>query len=172
MYVYDEDKLTTRINCTELLTPNNAPPGWTGVQAEVYSSRHRPLQMSPDAAAAKVESELIDMGLIDPAQFAPGLTSHRHISHSPWANVIFDHDTAPALESIWEWLATHGLRRESDDVSPVTDWTQSTPRVAEPGRIYMAGRFGQWKYYWSDDCVMRGRRIAEMQTGPAGAGRF
>src|SRR6185295_12757697 len=36
MYVYDEDKLTTRINCTEMLNSRNAPEGWTGVQAEVY----------------------------------------------------------------------------------------------------------------------------------------
>jgi protoporphyrinogen oxidase len=162
MYVYDEDKLTTRINCTERLAPNNAPPGWTGVQVEVYHSRHRPLPMSAEAVGDKVEAELIELGLIEPSQFMPHTSTHRHLKHSPWANVIFDHDTVPALSMIWDWLALHGLQREEDDLSPLTDWTRSASKNSMPGTVIMAGRFGQWKYYWSDDCVLRGKRIGEM----------
>ena len=29
------------------------------------------------------------------------------------------------------------------------------------GSLIMAGRFGQWKYFWSDDCVLRGKYISE-----------
>jgi hypothetical protein len=131
------------------------------VQAEVYFSRHRPLPLSPEAIATKVESELIEMGLVAPSQFERGAQPHRHIRHSPWANVIFDHDTAPALESIWNWLTQFGLQREADDISPLTEW--SVPSAsASSGAVVMAGRFGQWKYYWSDDCVLRGQRIAQM----------
>jgi protoporphyrinogen oxidase len=162
MYVYDEDKFSTRINCTELLTPGNAPSGWTGVQAEVYFSRHRPLTLQPEAVAAKVESELIEMGLIDPSQFAPGTRSHRHMRLSQWANVIFDHGTAPALDAIWSWLEAYGLQREDDDVSPLTDWIKPPSPRPTSGKLAMAGRFGQWKYYWSDDCVLRGKRLADM----------
>jgi hypothetical protein len=25
----------------------------------------------------------------------------------------------------------------------------------------LAGRFAQWKYFWTDDCVLRGRQLAE-----------
>jgi len=28
------------------------------------------------------------------------------------------------------------------------------------GQLILAGRFAQWKYYWSDDCVLRGKFIA------------
>jgi len=30
------------------------------------------------------------------------------------------------------------------------------------GDVILAGRFGQWKYYWSDDCVLRGKQIGEI----------
>ena len=29
------------------------------------------------------------------------------------------------------------------------------------GDLILAGRFGQWKYYWTDDCVLRGKYISE-----------
>ncbi len=162
IYVYDEDKLATRINFTERLSASNAPPGWSGIQAEVYSSRYRPFTQSPEAIAERVERELVEMGLVDPAKFVPGLSSHRHFQYSPWANVVFDHTTAPALESIWQWLSGHGLRREDDDLSPLSTWSDMSCAQAAPGQLYMAGRFGQWKYFWSDDCVLRGRQIATM----------
>jgi protoporphyrinogen oxidase len=162
LYVYDEDKLSTRINFTEKMSQNNAPLGWTGVQTEVYFSRYRPLQLTPEQIGARVEKELIEMGIIDPSQFRAAQTSHRHQRLAAWANVIFDHDTAPALGVIWEWLERHGLGRDSDDLHPLTDWNANLSTVGGDGSLFMAGRFGQWKYYWSDDCVLRGKRIAEI----------
>lgn len=161
IYVYDEDMLATRINCTERLAASNAPAGWTGVQAEVYFSRHRPLPLAPQAVGARVEDELIEMGLIDPALFPASQATHRHIVHAPWANVIFDRDTAPALDMIWSWLEGHGLRREPDDVSPLTKWDDALPLGNGEATLSMAGRFGQWKYFWTDDCVLRGRQLAQ-----------
>ncbi len=163
MYVYDDDKVSTRINTTERLSPHNAPLGWTGVQTEVYFSRHRPLPDTPEKVAASVEQELIDMKLLDPAAFATGQTSHRHFRHAPWANVVFDHDTAPALNTIWRWLETQGLSREEDDLHPLTDWASSTPKARTSDQsLFMAGRFGQWKYFWSDDCVLRAHHLARL----------
>jgi hypothetical protein len=117
--------------------------------------------MTPEEVATKVELELVEMGLVDPSQFAPGATSHRHTSLSPWANVIFDHDTAPALEAIWGWLESFGLQREDDDVSPLTDWTRHPSAPPAWGTLAMAGRFGQWKYFWTDDCVLRGKHLGD-----------
>jgi len=159
VYVYDSDKLSTRINFTEKLSPNNSPDGWTGIQVEVYFSRHRPLPATPEVIAERVEKELIEMGLLVPSRFKPGLTSHRHFSYSPWANVIFDHETAPALDVIWSWLTTKGLQRELGDTHPLTDWESLVTAPLESATLFMAGRFGQWKYFWSDDCVMRGRHL-------------
>lgn len=152
MYVYDEEKYSTRINCTEKLTKNNAPVGHTGVQVEVYASRHRPLDRDPAEIQASVLSELVEMGLIK----ADAEVS-AHIKWCPWANVIFTHETRPALDVIWEWLEKNGLTRESEDLAPCTDWTQKSSETL--GDLIMAGRFAQWKYFWTDDCVLRGARL-------------
>jgi hypothetical protein len=74
--------------------------------------------------------------------------------------------TAPTLEIIWRWLETHGLQRESDDLHPLTDWNGDLPIFDSNASLFMAGRFGQWKYYWPDDCVLRGKRIAQIGSKP------
>ena len=157
-YIYDEDKLATRINCTEVLSPHNAPAGHTGVQVEVYASKARRFSDSPDRIAASVAQELMDMGFIDEAAAAAG-TVRTHTVAVPWANVIFDHAREAALETILHWLESHGLAREADDLAPSSDWTQK-PHIAA-GSLALAGRFGQWKYFWTDDCVLRGRALGE-----------
>ena len=65
MYVYDEEKYSVRINCTEKLSLANAPVGHTGVQVEVYHSRNKPLNESSKVIEDRVE-ELIEMGLVCP----------------------------------------------------------------------------------------------------------
>lgn len=157
MYVYDEDKYSVRINCTEKLSPANAPAGHTGVQVEVYHSRINPFSASKEEVEAAVVEELIEMGLVSPEK-AGGRSKFQVFSRMvPWANVIFHHETKPALDAIFTWLETQGLERESDDLDPLTDWAKAAPFNA--GSLALAGRFGQWKYFWSDDCVMRGRQV-------------
>jgi protoporphyrinogen oxidase len=159
-YVYDEDKLATRINFTEHLSPGNAPEKHTGVQTEVYASRHRPFPGSPNEIAQQVQNELAAMDLIDSASVT---STHTH--PVSWANVIFDHDTKPALAIIWAWLEEFGLCREADDLHPLTDWSRAesepSPEQSSP-RLLFAGRFGQWKYFWTDDCVLRGRKLGNL----------
>jgi protoporphyrinogen oxidase len=161
MYVYDEDRLATRISLTEHLSPGNAPPGCTGAQVEVYGSRHRALPGTPDEIMRRVGAELTDIGLID-----PGAVTESHHARVPWANVIFDHDTKPALEVVWTWLEQFGLQRAPDDTHPLTDWGRPDSAEAPAGPLVFAGRFGQWKYFWTDDCVLRGRQLAGAERDP------
>jgi hypothetical protein len=77
------------------------------------------------------------------------------IRNVPWANIIYTHETPNHLDQILSWLAAYGLERESDDLEPLTDW-QHKKRLPQ-GDLLLAGRFGQWKYYWTDDCVLRGK---------------
>lgn len=158
MYVYDEDKFSVRINCTEKLSSANAPQGHTGVQVEVYHSKHKPLESSAKDVEAKVVEELIEMGLIC-TEKAGGKNNIKAISRLvPWANVVFHHETSAALDSILQWLESKGLEREPDDLHPLTDWEKKGTLQTAP--LVLAGRFGQWKYFWSDDCVLRGRQFA------------
>ena len=152
MYVYDKDKISTRINHVNLLSPNNAPAGKTGVQVEVYSSSYRPFKLSPDKISKVVIEELKDMELIKSPE-----TVHTH--YVPYANVIFDHRRKEAQNKIFSWLEQYGLEREDDDLEPITDWSQK--KSINIGQLGLAGRFAQWKYYWSDDCVMRGKLLSE-----------
>jgi protoporphyrinogen oxidase len=163
MYVYDEDKYSVRINCTEKLSPNNAPDGHTGVQVEVYHSRNKPLEASTSEVEARVVEELIEMGLVCPEK-AGGRENIKSFSRMvPWANVVFHHDTKPALEKILHWLSTKGMSREEGDTEPLTDWANA--KELSLSELNLAGRFGQWKYYWSDDCVLRGKQLNRNYSG-------
>ena len=119
---------------------------------EVYGSRYRPLPTDHNAVSKKVITELREMGLIDTAESV-------HTRYIPYANVIFDLDRRAAQEHVLNWLEQFGLIREGDDLDPTTDWAnkKSTP----VGELVLAGRFGQWKYFWSDDCVMRGKYLTK-----------
>jgi protoporphyrinogen oxidase len=158
IYVYDEDKYTTRINCTELLSPHNAPTGKTGIQVEVYFSKYKPATESPEQIASKVCSELVEMGLVESHKAIMGV----HTRSVPWANVIFDHGRREALDQVLDWLSKNGLRREDDDLEPITDWPKklADPVAAGSQSLFLAGRYAQWKYYWTDDCVLRGLYLA------------
>ena len=176
IYVYDENKWSTRINCTEKLSSENAPAGCSGIQVEVYFSTKRPQLVSDSEIANKVLNELIEMGLVklEDLSIARPLPNPDHTMTSPlfppgtvrwftrkvpWANVIFDHQRESALNLILDWLESFGLVREVDDLEPVTVWKTSKP-VDPSASIVMAGRFAQWKYFWTDDCVLRGKQVS------------
>jgi protoporphyrinogen oxidase len=154
-YVYDEDKWSTRIHCVERLAPGNAPEGWTGVQVEVYFSKHKPFPGDAATIIKQVGEEMAEIGFIDRDDLAAGRCKLGW-RWAPYANVIFTHPRRAALEKIWTWLEPFGLRRRSNDLDANTDWE----REPEPeGSIVMAGRFAEWKYYWTDDCVLRGKYL-------------
>lgn len=155
MYVYDPEKLSTRINCIELLSESNSPSGSTGLQVEVYESKISPFQLSHEEIANKVCIELIEMGLLKKC-------TSIHTNYIPYANVIFDCDRRYYQNLVLDWLSKFGLAREEDDLDPMTNWKSSKNSYFEnDGSIFLAGRFGQWKYFWSDDCLLRGQCLAK-----------
>ena len=103
--------------------------------------------------------ELIEMGLVCPEK-AGGREKIKSMSRFvKWANVTFQHDTKSAMDEILNWLETKGLTRESDDLHPISDWALKEALKNE--NFALAGRFGQWKYYWTDDCVLRGKTLGK-----------
>jgi protoporphyrinogen oxidase len=152
IYVYDEDKLSTRITFIDKLSKNNAPINKSGIQVEVYESKYRPFSLSHLEIAEKVKNELIEMGIIKSVNSI-------HTQFIPFANVIFDRKCSFYKNKIFEWLETFGLMREPDDLHPLSSW-ENSKSGRDLGSIILAGRFGQWKYFWSDDCILRGKQIA------------
>jgi protoporphyrinogen oxidase len=155
IYVYDEEFYSTRINFTDLLAPNNGVAGKCGIQVEVYFSDYHPLNDSKEKIESAVLAELITMGLIKSEENIES----SHTKWIDWANVIFDNERIAAQNEVFTWLESMGMKRESDDMEPMTDW--DTKNMQPLGDIVLAGRFAQWKYYWTDDCVMRGKYISE-----------
>jgi protoporphyrinogen oxidase len=130
IYVYDEDKLSTRISTMEHFSPHNAPAGCTGISVEVYGSAFRPLPEDREDVKRRVLAELVEMGLLE----GPEAIIYSQIRFIPWGQVIFDHNRRPALEVINGFLDSMGVSR--------------------------VGRYSEWKYLMTHDCVLRSRRAA------------
>ncbi|QOY85100.1 protoporphyrinogen/coproporphyrinogen oxidase [Paludibaculum fermentans] len=157
LYVYDRDMLTTRVHFTERMSDQNAPEGCTGIQVEVYFSKYKAMDCSIEEMRQRVLQELVQMGLILQEAVPKVRVSTKWVE---WANVLFDHNQRGALDTIFEWMTRYGLEREPDDLHPLSDWSIEERPVAGKAKLILAGRFGQWKYYWSDDCVLRGQALA------------
>ena len=106
--------------------------------------------------AQNVIKELIEMGLIKDKSLVESFFTR----WVPWGNVIFNHDYKSSLNVALRELENFGLERESDDLDPTTNWDQKLGVNLKLGSIILAGRYGQWKYYWTDDCVLRGKIIS------------
>jgi protoporphyrinogen oxidase len=131
LYVYDEDKISTRVSIQENFSPHNAPKGATALSVEVCGSDFKPLPEDRATVALQVQRELIDMGLLEGPQAVRSVT----VRYCPWGQVIYDHNRRPALDRVNGFLERHGVLR--------------------------AGRYSQWGYMMTHDCVLRGKKIAE-----------
>jgi len=158
LYVYDKDKYSTRINFIEKMSDNNTPHGASGIQVEVYFSKYRKKEKTNRQIAELVIKELIEMNLIleedvkkDNVQF--------HTRWAPYANVIFDHNRKGALRVIFDELDKFGLIRREDELESTTNWDRKEKETS--GNLALVGRFGEWKYYWSDDALLSGKRSSE-----------
>jgi protoporphyrinogen oxidase len=147
MYVYDEDKFCTRINCTEKLSPNNAPSGKTGIQIEVYFSKYKEKLHDDKYISEKVIDELIEMRILG----GRDNVINYHTKWVKWANVIFDFNRKESLNIIFEYLEKFGLKRHNQDLLPMTDWSKFK---RTDGVFQLVGRYAEWKYFWTDDCIM------------------
>lgn len=154
MYVYDADKYSTRISFLEKLAQSNAGNGQSAIQVEVYFSKYKPFTADAPAIARIVTAELIEMGLVKDEASIFSV----HTKWVEWANVIFDFRRKEALELIFSWLEQFGYKRKGDELAPITDWNKRNE--SEGGELILAGRFAEWKYYWTDDCVLTGKKIA------------
>jgi protoporphyrinogen oxidase len=138
LYVYDEDKLSTRVSVMEKFSPNNAPPGKTGIQVEVYGSEYRALPTDYEGVKRRVVEELVEMGLVDEAAAVQSI----NVKHVPQGNPIFDLNRRAAMAEIEDYLDRVGVVR--------------------------VGRYGQWLYFMTDACVISGRRAANECTNRRG----
>jgi len=158
LYVYDEDLLSTRITFVNKL--DGVSKSTCMMQVEVYESDYKMLNKTNEEIESLVVQELYKMGLINEKLFNKSGKIESHVTYFKWGNVIFDHNRKNALNIVLNWLTNYGLIREKDDLEPACDWSESNEGVA--GEVFLAGRYSQWKYFWSDDCVLRGRQLGDL----------
>jgi protoporphyrinogen oxidase len=134
-YVYDEMVSFSRVSFPYRLAPSMAPDGRGSIQAEVYFSRERPLDTPPEDLVRRVVNELIKIEVLHETS---DVVSSR-VRIVPYANVVYDHDRSSALAVI-------------------------KPFVQECG-IQLAGRYGEWEYYWTDGAARAGWRAGAAVAG-------
>jgi protoporphyrinogen oxidase len=134
LYVYDADKISTRVSIQENFSPHNAPSGKTAMSVEVCGSDFKPLPVDRNAVVEQVQSELVEMGLLQGRDAVHSVS----VRYCPWGQVIYDHNRRPALDCINRFLESFGVIR--------------------------AGRYSQWGYMMTHDCVLRGKKVAEHLT--------
>lgn len=132
-YFYDDDYVFTRLSYPHMQSPNNVPPGAGSFQAEIYySPKYRPLTVaSPQELIDPVLRDLERCGLLRESDSV--LCTDARIS--PFANIIFDLDRAPALAIVHSFLDELG--------------------------IHYCGRYGEWGYQWTDEAFKSGERAAQ-----------
>jgi protoporphyrinogen oxidase len=131
-YFYDEDIVFSRLSFPHLMSPHTVPPGAASVQAEVYfSEKYRPLDQTPEDSVEPVIRDLVRCGILrddDDILYKGAMLI-------PYANVIYDHERAPALERVHGYLSEVGIA-----------W---------------CGRYGDWGHIWTDEAFTSGERAAE-----------
>ncbi len=131
IYFYDEDFYTTRLSFPGMFSPYTAPEGTSSLQVEIYfSDKYRPLTKKPEDFIPIIKDELIKAGILRINDEI--LLSNAWIS--PYAQIIFDHDRLPAVDTLHQFLI------END--------------------IFYGGRFAEWSYAWSDESFLAGESAA------------
>ncbi len=134
-YFYDRDFTVTRASFPHLFSPHNAPDGMGSIQAEIYfSKKYRPLERAPDELIEPAIEDFRRSGLIREGD----RVVFREARLIEYANVIFDHDRAAALETVHGYLDEVGIR--------------------------YAGRYGLWGYQWTDESFVSGEEAVERTT--------
>jgi protoporphyrinogen oxidase len=131
-YFYDQDIIFSRLSFPHMFSSNNVPPGAGSIQAEVYfSKKYKPTKMEPDSYIQPVLNDLLRCGILR----EDDKILFKKAWASPYANVIFDLERAKNLAIVHGYL---------DEIG-----------------IPYCGRYGEWKYIWTDESFMSGENAAQ-----------
>ncbi len=131
-YFYDTDICFARLSFPHMLSVHNVPPGAGSIQAEVYfSEKNRPFCGKPEDLIQPVINDLHRCGLLRDGD----RILFRNAMLVKYANIIFDHERAPAVQEVHGYL---------DDIG-----------------ISYCGRYGDWGYLWTDESFISGENAAQ-----------
>lgn len=103
-YIYDTDILAARAYSPSMKSPDNALPGTSSLQFEIYSSRRKPQSLGAQALIANCVEALERMGLATRRDIL-----FTHHSRLAYANVVFDIGMEARRDRVRAWLAEKGV---------------------------------------------------------------
>lgn len=130
-YFYDEDICFSRLSFPHMFSSKVAPEGCSAIQAEIYfSDKWKPLTGTVEDWIEPTIEALMRCGYIKDRSEI----IHTSTLFAPWGNVIFDHDRPRCLKIVHDYLDSINLG--------------------------YCGRYGDWKYIWTDESFISGERAA------------
>ncbi len=103
-YIYDRDILAARAHAPSLESPYNAPEGTSSMQFEIYSSRYRPMEHSPEELKENTMMALEKLGVAKGKDIL--FMHHRRV---PYGNVVFDIGMEERRDRVLAWLRETGI---------------------------------------------------------------
>lgn len=103
-YIYDREIAAARAYSPSWKSKDNAPPGCSSLQFEIYSSARSPQTRSPEELKQSVVDALREMKLADPEDIM--VLDHRSV---PFANVVFDLGMEERRDRVLHWLKGKGI---------------------------------------------------------------
>lgn len=104
IYIYNEDKLSTRIYSPSLKSKENCPEGCSSIQVEVYFSNRKSLNLDTDKILKKVILELEEMKICKPKDIII-----KDIRKEEYANIIFTKETYIARDNIKKYYKKNNI---------------------------------------------------------------
>lgn len=167
-YFYDEALKVSRVTQVHEITREGGKEKF-GLQCEVYAS---------DTGQSSVE--IADtMDSISDALCQTGIIPSKHAILDmqsvflPNANVQFFVGHKEHVNAIFGWLEQYKLFRFEGDTCPTTNWADARrdqgANLPAP-ELFLVGRFGSWKYYWTEDSVLSATRACRVLLGRKDSG--
>ncbi len=103
-YIYDEDIYPARVHAPYRKSPDNAPPGKSSLQFEIYFSRHKPKPASPEGLVEHVLAAAARMGLAESSKLE--VCDYREL---PYANVVFDRGMTVRRDYLLDYIRSLGI---------------------------------------------------------------
>lgn len=104
-YIYDENILASRVYCPNIKSPQNVPDGCSSLQAEIYFSKYKPLNVNISEIKEKVVEQLIDIGLFD-----RGDVVFSDVKFEKYANIMFTKEVYESRDIVHQYLESLGIR--------------------------------------------------------------
>lgn len=130
-YVYDDEIPFSRVSLLHKLSPFVVPEGYGSLQAEIYYSKYLPLWDTIENLKQQTIEGFKKMNIIK----SDDEIVFVHTKNIKYANVLYDLNRDNSLKVILDYL---------DEIGILT-----------------CGRYGEWEYFWTDDAINSGKRIAD-----------